>query len=298
MKRPRRILFWMILAVSVLTVSALADSGPKPLLTVRVENAPEEGYYLDLLAEGDYNGDMGDGIDWSYTDEEAAALDQTLLEALRSAVPEGYHACTAQGTGGPPMWGDLAGTPTGREGERLHTFSYVGVPKDYRILMVTAGGDTYVFPPCTRSVLQSSVTVDWADKSVTVPPVWVGYVLQFFSTLLPTLVIEGVLLVLFGFGRSRRNWRAFLLVNLITQGLLAAWLSVTAMESGISWWYLFLFIPAEVVIALAEGGLYTRLLTGRSRVRAFLYGLTANACSAAAGFLIAVPVWQFIVSIS
>ena len=147
-------------------------------------------------------------------------------------------------------------------------------------------------------MLQSSVTVDWAEKSVTVPPVWVGYVLQFLSTLLPTLVIEGVLLVLFGFGRGKRNWRAFLLVNLITQGLLAAWLSVTAMERGISWWYLFLFIPAEVVIALAEGGLYTRLLTGRSRGRAFLYGLTANACSAAAGFLIAVPVWQFIVSIS
>lgn len=298
MKRTLRIVFWMILAVSVLTVSALADSGPKPLLTVRVENAPEEGYYLDLLAEGDYNGDMGDGIDWSYTDEEAAALDESLLEALRSAVPEGYHACTAQGTGGAPMWGDLAGTPTGKQGERLHTFSYVGVPKNYRILMVTTSGDTYVFPPCTRSVLQSSVTVDWAEKSVTVPPVWVGYVLQFLSTLLPTLVIEGVLLVLFGFGRGKRNWRAFLLVNLITQGLLAAWLSVTAMESGISWWYLFLFIPAEVVIALAEGGLYTRLLTGRSRGRAFLYGLTANVCSAAVGFLIAVPVWQFIVSIS
>ena len=79
MKRTLRILFWMILAVSVLTVSALADSGPKPLLTVRVENAPEEGYYLDLLAEGDYTGDMGGGIDWSYTDEEAAALDLSLI---------------------------------------------------------------------------------------------------------------------------------------------------------------------------------------------------------------------------
>ena len=123
MKRTLRILALLCLSAIFLTVSALADSGPKDLLTVKVENAPEEGYYLDLVVEGEYEGHTygsGEseysGIDWSYSDEEAAALDTELLDALRAAVPEGYHACTAEGTGGAPMWGELEGTPTGRQG--------------------------------------------------------------------------------------------------------------------------------------------------------------------------------------
>lgn len=303
MKHMLRRLTLASLAAVLLTVSALADSGPKPLLTVRVENAPEEGYYLDLVAEGEYEGHTygsGEspysGIDWSYSDEEAAALDTELLDALRAAVPEGYHACTAEGTGGAPMWGELEGTPTGRQGEYLHTFRYFGVPDTYQILIATKNGDTYLFPPCTRTALQSSVTVDWADKSVEVPPAWIGYVLQFLCTLLPTLVIEGVVLVLFGFS-WKQNRKPFLLVNLVTQGALAVYFSVTAVQSGVGWWYFFLLVPAEIVIAFVEGGLYTRLLTG-SRRRAFAYGITANLCSALLGLLTVEPLWRWIVSIS
>ena len=43
-----------LLASLALTTFALADSGPKPQLTVRVKNAPQEPYYLDLLAKGDW----------------------------------------------------------------------------------------------------------------------------------------------------------------------------------------------------------------------------------------------------
>lgn len=305
MKRMLQLLGLSALAMCLLTVFAMADSGPKDLLTVKVENAPEEGYYLDLVAEGEYEGHSygsGEseysGIDWSYTEEEAAALDADLLDALRAAVPEGYHACTAEGTNGAPMWGELEGTPTGRQGEYLHTFRYFGVPDTYRILIVTTGGDTYLFPPCTRTILQSSVTVDWADKSVTVPPVWVSYALQFLCTLLPTLVIEGGLLFLFGFAKSRRNWIVFLLVNLVTQGALAAYFAVTAVQSGVGWWYFFLQVPAEVVIAFVEAKLYTRLLTGNSPRRAFSYGITANLCSVLLGLVTVVPLWNWIVSIS
>lgn len=304
MKHMLRRLTLASLAAVLLTVSALADSGPKPLLTVRVENAPEEGYYLDLVAEGEYEGHTygsGEseysGIDWSYSDEEAAALDTELLDALRAAVPEGYHACTAEGTGGAPMWGELEGTPTGRQGESLHTFRYFGVPDTYQILIATKNGDTYLFPPCTRTALQSSVTVDWETKSVEVPPAWIGYVLQFLCTLLPTLVIEGVVLVLFGFS-WKQNRKPFLLVNLVTQGALAVYFSVTAVQSGVGWWYFFLLIPAEIVIAFVEGGLYTRLLTGGSPRRAFAYGVTANLCSALLGLLTVEPLWRWIVSIS
>lgn len=304
MKRTLRILGLAALAMCLLTVFALADSGPKPLLTVRVEHPPEGLYYLDLVAEGEYEGysygsgeSAYSGIDWSYSDTEAAALDAELLDTLRTAVPEGWHACTAEGTNGAPMWGDLLGEDAGGD-LRLHTFRYFGVPDTYRILMAAEDGSTWLSPVLERTVLQSSVTVDYAAKSVNVPPVWKSYVLQFLCTLLPTLVVEGVVLVLFGFGKSRRNWIAFLLVNLVTQGALAAYFSVTAVQSGVGWWYFFLLVPAEIVIALVEGGLYTRLLTGSTRLRAFAYGITANLCSALLGLVTVTPLWNWIVSIS
>ena len=82
------------------------------------------------------------GIDWSYSEEEIAALDDELLDALRAAVPEGWHACTAQGTNGAPMWGDLIGSDAG--GVRLHSFRYHGVPDTYRIILVTKSGESWV----------------------------------------------------------------------------------------------------------------------------------------------------------
>lgn len=288
----------------LLTVFALADSGPKDLLTVKVENAPEEGYYLDLVTEGEYEGHSygsGEseysGIDWSYTEEEAAALDADLLDALRAAVPEGYHACTAEGTNGAPMWGELEGTPTGRQGEYLHTFRYFGVPNTYQILIATKDGDTYLFPPCTRSALQSSVTVDWADKSVTVPPVWVSYVIQLLCTLGITLVIEGGLLFLFGFGKTKRNRMVFLLVNCITQGGLALYSAYVFLHHGVSGWTMIPMILAEAVILIVETLAYRRLLTGQTRTRAAAYGVLANLCSAILGLYLVAPVWQFIISI-
>ena len=111
MKKSLRFCVLLVLAATLLTVSAFADTGPKPQLTVKVTNPPEELYYLDLLAVGDWEHAGGadySGLDWSYSEEEIAALDSGLLDALRAAVPDGWHACTAEGSNGAPMWGDLA----------------------------------------------------------------------------------------------------------------------------------------------------------------------------------------------
>lgn len=295
MKRSFRSLLFFALAVSFLTVTALADMGPKDQLAVKVENAPEELYYLDILAEGNYEDseDPFNGIEWSYSDEEAAALDQDLLEALRAAVPEGWHACTAEGSTGAPMWGDLFPDEDG-----VHIFGYHGVPDTYRILMVTKSGEVFLSGVCTRTVLQSSVTVDWETKSVTMPPTWVGYVLQFLATFVPTVLVEGVLLILFGYGTQKRNWLRFLAVNLLTQGALALAMAYSAMQHGVTGWSLLPFIFMEILITVGEAALYSRLLTGHSRGRAVLYGMAANLCSAPLGLYLAEPVWKFVVSIS
>lgn len=289
MKRSLRSLLFLALAVSILTVTALADTGPKSKLTVKVKNAPQEHYYLDLLAEGE---------DFSYpslTEEELAALDPDLYSALLAAIPAGWHGCVSQGTDGPPIFGELTGKSD--DGCMLHTFSYVGVPRTYRILMVTESGETWVSHVYTRQVLQSSVTVDWSTGSLSTPPVWAGYVLELLSTLLPTLLLEGLLLALMGLW-SRRNLLVFLAANVATQLAMFFILGTTALKEGVGFGYYLLFIPLELVILLAETVAYRRLFTETSKRRSTVYGICANLCSAGLGWFLAEPVWKFIVSIS
>ena len=298
MKKSLRFCVLLALAAALLTVSAFADTGPKAQLKVLVKNAPEEPYYLDLLAEGAFEHEGDDdfsGIDWSYSEEEIAALDSELLDALRAAVPEGWHACTAQGTNGAPMWGDLIGSDAG--GVRLHSFRYHGVPDTYRIILVTKSGESWVSGVLHRATLQSSATVDWAARTANAPSPAMAYALQFLCTLLPTLLIEGLLLFVFGY-RNKRSWLVFLLVNLVTQGGFAVYLAVTVLNHGVSGWSLIFYIPIEVIITLVELLLYRRLLTEKNKARAAMYAIAANLCSAVFGLWLIDPLWHFIVSIS
>ena len=124
-----------------------------------------------------------------------------------------------------------------------------------------------------------------------------AYALQFLCTLLPTLLIEGLLLFAFGY-RSKRSWLVFLLVNLVTQGGFAVYLAVTVLNHGVSGWSLIFYIPIEVIITLVELLLYRRLLTEKNKARAAVYAMAANLCSAVLGLWLIDPLWHFIVSIS
>ena len=278
------------LTAFLLAGTAYADFGPKPQLTIRVENAPGELYYLDLLAEGELKGGWT-GPSWDVEQAmERGEIDLELMDVLCAAVPEGWHACAAQGTGGAPIYGGL----TGEDG--IHTFGYVGVPRAYRVLIVTKSGEVWMSETYQREVLQTTITVDWAAKTVKLPPLWGLYAVQFLCTLLPTLLIEGALLLLFRFD-WRKNRRPFLIVNLVTQWALSVFLSVFGLQNGVGPMFLILFVPAELVIAFLEAGLYKKYLQGQSRRRAAVYGLTANAVSAAAGWFLMGPLWQWVVTI-
>lgn len=305
-RKSLRVLVCALLASLALTTFAFADFGPKPQLIVRVKNAPQEPYYLDLLAKGDWDAEDGnriDGIDWNYDGKEDT-LDPDLLALLRDNVPAGWHACVAQGTTGAPIYGELYSENTDASSNDLHVFGYHGVPSTYRIILVTESGKVWVSDILNRRVLQSSVTVNWSDDTsavtISVPSTIPGYLLQFVATLVPTLLIEGIILLLFQYS-WKQNWKAFLLVNLITQGLLAIASSVYAIQSGPNMFsYLIFFLPAELFILIAEAYLYAGrgMLKGHSKKRAAAYAVTANLISAILGYYLAEAVWRLVVSIS
>ena len=286
MKRFSRVFMLVCLSLALLTVTALADTGPTSRLTVKVKNAPQELYYLDLLSM------EGSPRYPSLTEEELAALDPDLYSALLAAIPAGWHGCVSQGTDGAPIWGSLTPDENG-----CHTFSNYGVPWTYRVLMVTESGEVFLSEVQTRRMLQSSVTVYWAAKSLSAAPLWAGYALELLSTLVPTLLLEGLLLAPLGLW-NRRNLLVFLAANVATQLAMFLTLDTTALKEGVGFGYYLLFIPLELVILLAETVAYRRLFTETSKRRATVYGISANLCSAVLGWFLAEPVWKFIVSIS
>ena len=298
----KRKLLLFLLAAALLTVPVFADFGPKPQLTVRVENAPEELYYLDLLAEGPPS-PYAEGSSGGLPKEERTALDQALLAALTAAVPEGWHCCVVQDT---LIWGNIVSD------EDLFQFGY-GLPDVCRVLIVTKSGETFLSEPFDRQVLQSSATVDWAVKTVKTPSLWRGYAAQFLATFLPTLAIEGLLFLAFRLW-SKRNVLVFLGVNLLTQGGLTLWTSVKTVRHGWLWaemigeafrffdpemllyrlrvFPFYWLLPAELLILLAEAALYMKLFRDCSKKRTALYALTANLCSFLLGLYLAKPVWR------
>ena len=306
MRRIHRTLLFL-LAAALLTVPVFADFGPKDQLTVRVENGPEELYYLDLLAEGDASR-YSEGTVGGLSEEDRAALDGDLLADLTAAVPEGWYGCLTQGR---LVWGNIDSE------DGVFQFSYMGVPDVCRVLIVTKSGETFLSEPFDRQALQSSATVDWAARTVTTPPLWRGYAAQFLATFLPTLAIEGLLLLLFRLW-TRRNALVFLGVNLLTQGGLTLWSSLETVRFGTFWtdmirsdlqsivrffdpggllrdFFDYWLLPAELVILLAEAVLYLWLFRDCSRKRAALYALAANLCSFLLGLYLAEPVWKFVV---
>lgn len=255
-------------------------------------------------------------LEGNYTEEELAAQDQDLLDDFIAAIPEDWFGCVTQGK---LVWGNI----DSKDG--YHSFSYIGVPDVCRILMVTKSGETFLSEPVIRQVLQSSVTVDWAAKTVKAPPVFLGCAAQFLATFLPTLAVEGILLLLFRLW-SKRNGLVFLLVNLVPQGGLTLWMSIRNVRQGTLWmeesiryflhflqprdflnslaalptriqmWpHLCVLIPAEAVIFLVEIGLYCWLFRDCTKKRAVLYAVTANLCSFVLGLYLAEPVWKFVV---
>ena len=269
MKRIQRLLLCVLLCLAVLPVSASADTGPKPAVTITVVNAPAGDYYLDLLIQ-----DPGD-----YPNIDPEDYDPTLLDGLRSWEGEGWWPALLEGTD-VPLFGDL--TP-GEDG--THRFTYHGLPRTFRTAVSSAQGAQATESSFTRTVFYTHLTYNWATNTITKATSTVGfYLTQFLSTLIPTLLVEGALLWLFGF-RSRQDWLVFALVNLATQLGLHAALGSTMMATGGHYFYYLMILPLEAIVLVVEIVAYRILLQEHSTGRRVGYAVCANAASYAVGYL-------------
>ncbi len=274
MKNRKRIIMMIITGLIFLfPIIAVADVGPKPQLTITVKNPPAEVYYLDLLIEGE---------DRYCNISDKSKYDDEKLALLENYHEDGWHAGLVKGTS-VPMWGNLKGVKKGDT--MIHTFGYVGVPEDFKIIIITPENRIIVSPEVHRNTFQAQITYDYATGNVLQPSMAVSYLIQFLTTCIPTLLIEGVILMLFRFS-LKQNLKVFLAINLITQIFLTASMGTVLLKQG-GFSAFLVFIPLELMILVFEILAFSKLLRQHSVKRRVLYALTANVISAAAGvFLI------------
>ncbi|MEA1959688.1 MAG: hypothetical protein U9N81_00040 [Bacillota bacterium] len=278
-------ILFCLLFIFVLPLTASADIGPKDSLTIYVENPPSEQYYLDLLTQSSstYENFNKDG--------ERETLNDQMVDLLYAYQNEGWMPALTEGTG-VPMWGDLVGEPAGDK--MVHHLGYVGLPDTYRIVIVTESGNVAVSDTYTRQALQSSITFDYETGQAVVPNIWISYLIQFITTCIPTLLIEGMILLLFGF-KFKENFKIFLLVNIFTQIFLTATLGAALIKGGTLSAY-FTQFPVEIIILVTEAMIYYKFLIGKSPKRRFVYGIAANLASWAIGFFLLSYQYKLLVS--
>ncbi len=269
----KAIIFLCIVLVLLLLPAStvLADMGPKPEILVKVINPPEGEYYLDLLTR-EANEYRRLELD-SYDPEKLRLLDNYEVDGWKPGLVKGTPA---------PMWGELTGVKT-EEGLE-HRFGYMGVPDDFKLIIVTPDNKLIVSEEIHRTSLKTVLTYDYNQNTVVLEKSALAFIKQFLTTCTTTLFIEGILLLVFGFS-LKKNWVAFLLINLVTQIALTLTIGVLCQKEGLLTAAI-VFFPLELIIIIVESILFAVALKEHSKGRRVLYAIISNVLSAAIGLVI------------
>lgn len=275
MKRALVLLAALVILSLTFVSHINADAGPKPSLEIIVKNPPESEYYLDLLV--DYSsGHLYDNM----RDDEGYS--GNMYDILKGYNADGWRPALVTGTR-VPLNGKLTGKKNGDN--MVHYFSYMGVPDRFKVIIVTSDNEVIVSESIVeRKAFNSTAYFDCNTKGLWERSAVLSYVLQFLSTYSLTLIIEGLILVLFRFS-MKQNWKPFLVINIITQILLTVIIYSATYLQG-SFFALFLYIPFELVIFIAEAILFAKYLKQHSKLRRVMFAITANIISFMTGLAI------------
>lgn len=272
--RKRTAFFVLVLAgIFLFPLNAAADMGPKPKIKIIVTNPPEEEYYLDILVN--YDMPLCDNLKGRRD-----LFDPAKITLLENYSKNGWYPALAHGTN-KKLWGDLKGDR--REDEMVHTFGYFGVPDRYRIIIVTPENQIVVSRVIERISYTSTVYYDYKTGTVTEQQglnlAWT-YMKQFLMSLLPTLIIEGFVLLLFRFKKAE-TLAIFFFTNVITLAVMTLFMSTSLLKLGLYSSYAVFFI-VEVLIAIVEALAYLLLFHEGSISKRIAYAVTANLISSLA----------------
>ena len=261
-----------------------ADTGPKPELQIIVENPPKEEYYLDLLV--DY--EVKNGYTW--LDEKE--YNQDKIKVFKEFRDGNWRPALLTKTRA-PMSGRLVGE---RDGNNvIHDFGYT-LPESFKIAILDSNNNINVSDEITLRSFRTTIKYDYASKKISYETessamgLVRGNIKEMLSikgimlTIILTLIVEGIILLLFKFN-IKENIKPFILINLLTQIILNILLTLVVNNNDFGA-FTFTLIILEFLIIVIESFSFSKLLKGHTPKRRVAFGIVANIKSFLSGYII------------
>jgi hypothetical protein len=267
------IVFIVLICCLIHPFSVFADVGPKPSLTITAKNMPDTDCYLDLLI--DYPAE-----NMYHNIQDKSKYNKYMFGLLETYNDNAWRPAMVTGTM-PPMFGDIVCEV--ENGKCQLRFGYTGVPDKFKVIVVSSDGKIVVSNEIQRTAFNSTIKFDYLTGEASEASSLLSYIIQFIATCTATLIIEGIILLLFRFS-IRANWKPFVIINIITQLMLTVLVVSIMFRSG-TLIALFVYIPFEIIIFILEAMACKRFLKEHTTIRKVIYSITANIFSFVVGVI-------------
>lgn len=273
-----------IITLLFLSTYVYADAGPKPSLTIVVKGLDTDKYWLDLLVAEQAK------LSWLEISETEREQVSRLAEYQDT---EGYHPALLVGTQ-VPLIGSLRGK-NGYDGSFVHNFSYVGVPRTFKIAILTEDGRLIVSEVVNRKQFSSIMHYDLAKGDITgefVEPAgkvlegmsWTDFVIGLLGSTILTLIIELTIARMAGF-KLQKSYKVMFNTNCITQIILN--LVIFFFNNSLGQFGVVMgLVLGEIIVVITEAKVYMKFLDEKSKTQRMQYALVVNILSILIGFFI------------
>jgi len=279
-KNIGRLSLLILLFILLLSTNVFADIGPKPSLTIYVENFESQDYLLDLLVPPGYGYfDMENEFNSAYPEEyKASNLYMFNVDGWKAA-----HIRTSI------LEGSLFGEFDQESKLMVHKFSYVGVPKNFKIIMQKPDGGLIISDEVNLKQFNTEILYDCQIGEIKQlrKGFFEGIKDQFFDfnsdsffyRVTVTVLLESLLALIF----FLKSIKTIIITNLITQILLNISLYVIYFLYNSD--FIKMLILLEFIILVTEFLIYKKFIKVSNR-KLLLYTILANTLSFIVGLKI------------
>jgi hypothetical protein len=278
------VIFIVLITITSLVQFVYADVGPKPSLIITVRGLNTDKYWLDLL--------VTDEAEYSWL--KISDLEKEEVSKLAEYQDkDGFHPALLGGTC-VPMRGEIIGEKQG-DGNFIHEFNYVGVPRIFKIAILTEDGNLVISDVINRKQFNSIMEYDLSELAiigslnesagiVSEGMSWNDFFIKFLGNMILTLIIEILIAIIMGF-TLKKSLKILLVTNVLTQIILNLIVFYFNNNMGI-FGIAFGLVIGEFIVLMIEANIYSRLLTEKSKPQRVSYAVTANLISIIGGFIV------------
>lgn len=157
--------------------------------------------------------------------------------------------------------------------------SDLGTNHNYDINMIIGENSSTIKIDKPLDTYNNIYTLDWENETLEVGKAPFRSIKLIAIRVVLTLILEAIIFLLFGF-KSKKSWVIFIVVNLITQGVLNIWLNIF---SSVDSYVIFGLIIAEIFVFITEIIAFLVLVREQGKLKTAIYVIIANLLSLIAG---------------